>query len=502
MITLTAKIDLLSGNAVTLTSASSNVSSNNISSEIGAILGVKKGGSNPFLLGSSPLGSGATLNSKVDYYIGTTLSNENGEFIYLSGEPISAIGTKELGMLFPPPRYEGRVGSFFGFLHTLKFTFTDIGEYVPYEITNLYLEGSFVSYQGEIKNYSTENSTEIPQYEIMGFGLDEGAILVQVRFLIPMSFANDYEGTSGIVTAIDNAMGNITVNAKLEYFGYEFVVCSNSEITSLTIAFDTVNNKHPNKIYIDDIEYIDDDAIFTIANLQGATSHKISIVDWNTPNSPLVITGIYADITIEINHRNMISIERTIMDRGDIKNASWGIISNTGRIEFNDLDGEVQDYIKSELLVQGLSCVINLHDTLAKNYQQVAQMYTDTWDYDNLNRVVSVTIKDDLEEWQDIQIAGFSYNPLKPKEVLQNGTMAELYGWLQNSERTPSKYKMPSFNELDEETKTILNATIIEYPMLKDGSLWEQWQKLCEVCALYIYKNNKGEVVCKYSYGD
>lgn len=358
MITLTAKIDLLSGNAGTLTSASSNVSSNNISSEIGAILGVKKGGSNPFLLGSSPLGSGATLSSKVDYYIGTALSNENGDFS-----------------------------------------------------------------------------------------------------------------------------------------GYEFVVSSNSEITSLTIAFDTVNNKHPNKIYIDDIEYIDDDPIFTVANLQGATSHKISIVDWNAPNSPLVITGIYADITIEINHRNMISIERTIMDRGDIKNASWGIISNTGRIEFNDLDGEVQDYIKSELLVQGLSCVINLHDTLAKNYQQVAQMYTDTWDYDNLNRVVSVTIKDDLEEWQEILVSPILYNPKENEKK----PFSYLYQYLYD--KTPSKFAMLSLGELDERTRNLLENAYILYPILKTDNLWRMWEKMCIACQLYIYKES-GRTKCYYDGGN
>ena len=60
---------------------------------------------------------------------------------------------------------------------------------------------------------------------------------------------------------------------------------------------------------------------------------------------------------------------------------------------------------------------------------------------------------------------------------------------------------MITFAELDDKTKLILNDTTIQYEILKDGSLWEQWRKLCEVCALYIYKNYEGKTICTYTYG-
>ena len=46
MITLTAKIDLLSGDNKTLSLSSSNATANNISSPLGAVLGLKKEGKN------------------------------------------------------------------------------------------------------------------------------------------------------------------------------------------------------------------------------------------------------------------------------------------------------------------------------------------------------------------------------------------------------------------------------------------------------------------------
>ena len=103
------------------------------------------------------------------------------------------------------------------------------------------------------------------------------------------------------------------------------------------------------------------------------------------------------------------------------------------------------------------------------------------------------------EEWQDIFVKGFNYDPRKPFAVLKNGSMENLYNWLQD--RTPTKYSMKEFSSLDQKTRDILTNTRIEYPLLKDGTLWEQWNKLCQVCGLYIYKDRTGNTICSYTYG-
>jgi hypothetical protein len=376
MITLTARIDLISGNNGTLSSATSNLSGNNISSEIGAILGSKSQGSNPFIIGASKLGDGSTFSDKVDYFIGSQLSDSDGKF------------------------------------------------QTPYEI----------------------------------------------KF-----------------------------NSK-------------SGINAITIVFDTENNRFPKSIIVDGVNYYDDDPIFTIANqtkvllLETETEHSIIINDWNAPNYPLVIQGVYIDISIDINYRNLISLNRSITYRGDNKLPSYGIISNTGNLEFNDLNGEIKDYAEQLLLTSDLKVVITLNNTLANAHEQVGVFETETWDYDNDNRSVSVSIKDDLEEWQDIQVQGFSYDPREPFKIIADGKMSNVYKWLQGQDengnyRTPEKYQMLSFEQLDEKTQAILESTTIDYPLLENGTLWEQWQKLCEVCGLYIYKNNEGKTICTYTYG-
>ena len=126
--------------------------------------------------------------------------------------------------------------------------------------------------------------------------------------------------------------------------------------------------------------------------------------------------------------------------------------------------------------------------------ETVCVMKTKEWDYDNNSRTVNVSIGDDLEEWQNIPIAGFQYDPENETSVLQNKSAADLYKWLY--ERTPSSYKMYNYDELDVATKNVLETTFFEYPLLKDGSLWLQWSKLCEVCGLYIYKTKTGRTAC------
>jgi hypothetical protein len=300
---------------------------------------------------------------------------------------------------------------------------------------------------------------------------------------------------------VDYFISNVFSNENGKFASPCVLTISGKEITSLTIAFDTKNNRHPKEIIIDNTKYVDDDATFTITNLPSADTHTITISDWNKPNYPLVIMGVYVDISIDIDYRNLIGLNRSIIYRGDSKFPSYGIISNTGNLEFNDLDGEIRDYAEQMLLTSDLKVEITLNNTLANTHEKVGIFETKDWDYDNDNRSVSVSLKDDLEEWQDIQVDGFGYDPREPFKIIADGKMSNLYIWLQNKTKTPEKYQMLAFEELDQKTQNILENTKIKYPFLESGTLWEQWQKLCEICGLYIYKNNENKTICSYTYG-
>jgi hypothetical protein len=223
------------------------------------------------------------------------------------------------------------------------------------------------------------------------------------------------------------------------------------------------------------------------------------IDNWNKPNLPIIIENIYTGLEINIDSSNLISLVKNLMDRSDYSLPSYGIISNTGEIEFKDTTRRVLLYNEVGLLTSDLVAVLKLKNTDNDYEENIGIMETADWNYNNYSRVVNVSLRDDLEEWQDIQVEGFSYNPKFPFEKWANGSMADVYMWLE--ERTPTKYNMFDFEELDSETRTILSNTKINYPLLNNGTLWQQWNKLCKVCGLYIYKDNNGRTVCRYTLG-
>lgn len=319
----------------------------------------------------------------------------------------------------------------------------------------------------------------------------------------------DYYIDKELVGGKENKLVYISEDGNEQATSLIFTIKSDVTFSSVTIAFDKIKKRHPLFINVDGETYTDDDAIFTVAGLQEKTEHEIKIDTWNAEGYPLVITGIYINVDIQIDKRNMLSIECNTADRADFKLPSFGIISNTARIEFVDRDGEISDYAEKLLLVKGLPCKITLENTLVDGAKETIGVYeTAEWQYDNDSRPVSVTLKDELEEWQEINFNGIEYDPRKPQEK----TFGSLYQtlWKATSNRYfalldkkgEGNYNMLAPDELDEVTQSVLINTYVQYPLLESGNLWQQWTKLCQACQLHIYKDKNGVIVCRYNGGN
>lgn len=199
---------------------------------------------------------------------------------------------------------------------------------------------------------------------------------------------------------------------------------------------------------------------------------------------------------IPLNNKRIISISANSFDRSDITRPSYGIISNTGELEFNDFDSEFLNYANQRLLTSDLPVSIFLNNTLYKTTrQQIGKFQTRSWNYDNNNRRVSVSLKDDLEEWQDITIGKIEYDVRKSGKVNLETFYGDLYL------KTPTKYNMMPFSELSPLTQSVLKNTYVNYKMLYSGNLWHQWNKLCQVSQSHIYKTGVGKTTFVYNGG-
>lgn len=201
---------------------------------------------------------------------------------------------------------------------------------------------------------------------------------------------------------------------------------------------------------------------------------------------------------IVIDKRNLHSLEQSIVDRGNIALPSWGIISNGGRIVFSDFistDDSGQEFwaikqlAETHKLVGGLETVIFLNDTLANTSYAFKNYITDTWDYDSNSREVSVSLTDGLQEWQDTVVDVLPFRATTPQNVDGEYIYTHWYG------KTPSKFKMKDFANLDENTKTALAKFSAALFISEDTNLWSAWATFCEAVQARIYRNNKGETI-------
>lgn len=268
------------------------------------------------------------------------------------------------------------------------------------------------------------------------------------------------------------------------------ITINGSNITAFVIAFDTNNGAFPKSITVDGETFVDDDPVWEI-NCEDTDTHTIVISNWNKNNSPLIITGIYADINIEVDKNNLMSFESDIMDRSNIQYPDYGIISNIARLEVADKNEQILDLINQQILNSGIKITVYIDNNTSNIKEQICEMFIQELSYNNDNRQVNISLKDNLETWQDINVEPLLYDPTNPKTEKAKYFYDYLYGIT-----TDLGY---SFEELDTDTLNVLNNTVIEYPLLYSSNLWNEWDKLCQLCFLHIYINNMNKVVVKYN---
>lgn len=192
--------------------------------------------------------------------------------------------------------------------------------------------------------------------------------------------------------------------------------------------------------------------------------------------------GETVDVEQIFDQRNLLSIESEVKDRSDIEQPSFGIISNGGSLSFNDSSSRFLEYANAGLLTEGIEIKIFLENTLTKSKKQVGLYYTTDWEYDNGNRSVSVSFKDNLEDLQNKMV-------LTKKTVVPNNMYAILQDLLQENLNIVSNFRFT------EAAMSSLERTKCEYPILEEKkALWYHIDQICNICGLQMYIE-KDEIV-------
>jgi hypothetical protein len=191
--------------------------------------------------------------------------------------------------------------------------------------------------------------------------------------------------------------------------------------------------------------------------------------------------------------RNVLSFETQSKSRSTLDEPIYGIISNGARLTIEDKDKTLLGLLNTNQLY-GKKCYTTLFNTLKGTQSDISAFFVDKVDYDTVNYICNLTFTDGLQEWQNIQIEGYKYDPYEsdtPAEILSEKSWAGVYKYLYS--KTPAKYLMSEFNFLPNAVKSILYAkdySLVSF--LNSGSLWKQWTKLCEAGGFCIYKKPDG----------
>lgn len=320
-------------------------------------------------------------------------------------------------------------------------------------------------------------------------------------FLIGLSVLDGGDTYSG---GEDYFIGSVYANASGTFTTQYEITVSGSGISAFTICFDEQHGRFPHSITVDGAIYTDDDPNYTISVTQG-NSHTIIIDNWNTPNYPLVISGIFVDLSIDLDYNRITGISREVRERSDISMPSWGILSSGGSLEFSDYDGEVLDYIEQNILKSGVEVTINLNNTLFGKTQsgewavseQVAKYYVDDVDYDVNNKEVKLSVKDGLEKLQDVGDVQLTVNPFN----YVSKSFSDIYDYLRN-EVVRAGVEMDSYDDLDANTKSAFD-NYVPVPITEEGnSLWQLLNKFAIATQTHIYMKQNGVLTCRYNGGN
>ena len=204
-------------------------------------------------------------------------------------------------------------------------------------------------------------------------------------------------------------------------------------------------------------------------------------------------------IIYKVDRRNLISLDISVADRSDFNAPSFGIVSNVGNIEFidNKKDASILEYAKLGLLKENLPVSCFLVNSITNKREKQAAMITSSWAYDAESKRVSLSIKDFLEEWQDIGVESLKLDVSRQ----HNGSFLTIYDDI--LKQTPEKYKGSNGKFV------LYGNTVTHISSLKDniglfdaGNLWNVWDKFCRASQTHIFVNEEGNVVVNYNGGN
>lgn len=283
-----------------------------------------------------------------------------------------------------------------------------------------------------------------------------------------------------------------------------YIICA-APAQGLTIAFDTYNNRYPAKtkfgnttasIYING-KYFNIDSPITYFPVETKTEsigmyenvplYHISVSagmdDAGSKNGkyPTIISGINIGVRYAVDKINMVDMDISQSDRPTNNKPIFGVMSGTASLKVKDDGGELLGYVQNKTIGRNSPVEFIIKNSTANKQQSVAKMLISDLKYDVNNFNIDLELSDGLLELQETE----------SNEIKMSTTPMTAKAIFERLKAYVTKYEFA----VTANAETIMSSTTIKYPFLEQSKVWAAFDKLCNLCGLYMYMGADGKIV-------
>lgn len=205
---------------------------------------------------------------------------------------------------------------------------------------------------------------------------------------------------------------------------------------NFTIYFDRGWGVYATRIEVDGKVYFDNNFVFTYKGDAQKSQFSVKITHISQAKYPIVLLAILSGLAITFDRwsglNNFSISNRNTFDARTI--AEWGIVTQQGRMEIGDIDGEIQQLQEMGILQNEQPMIVKMSyinpTSGAEEWKTIGDYYS-RFDYTFGVKEVPIEMHGKAEDWQNILYAGrvltenvSAYDLLQELRTLANSTFS------------------------------------------------------------------------------
>lgn len=285
---------------------------------------------------------------------------------------------------------------------------------------------------------------------------------------------------NGFMFGATDSAGNYTVTLSLQGKNLDKVVLVGDKAANQfpTTAILDEGTEHEKTIH-------SDDANWAIGFDLPSGSHTIKFTKWNRPNYNACFTTLKVMIEyLELDKGWIDYVESVSQSTSDASSIQYGVLANSGSTNIRDLNGELEDFVKDDVLLSS-----NIPVDLIINGEKVRSHITQDSDYLKQSKQLQLQLTNDVRKFRNLFGGMFLKETMTAFEILEMLLLQIGYNSSDIISMISSQVVV-----LDETVslEDYLKEITIPFPFLEESTYEEAINKICSLAQLTMIIDKNG----------